>query len=147
MENKLDWTKPIQTRDGYKARLIWTGDLGTGFTVEHKRIVAVSSLTCGEFVVVFGEDGKSLSNENKDIINVPEKQYWSKPEHIPNGGHVWLKDKYSNICYPITQIKEADAGVAFSIEVGAFFKVDFDAYLWSENCAGPWKECLVEDSK
>lgn len=79
-EQKVDWTKPIQTRCGLSARVLWTGILvGNGICV----VVAVKhSKTSNnkpvEETYHVSTDGCFLSktkfSSDLDILNVTEKQ-------------------------------------------------------------------------
>jgi len=77
MNTKIDWTKPVQTRDGRKARVLCTDIVG-GFNP----VVAAYIDGCAELVALYSIDGKyfASSDDNpRDLINIPEKQvieYW-----------------------------------------------------------------------
>jgi hypothetical protein len=68
---RLDITKPVQTRDGQKARIL-CDDLDR----RDGRILAVavaSDDTGGEYIVVRYPDGSvGCGNHDNDIVNVPE---------------------------------------------------------------------------
>lgn len=70
----LDLNKPVQTRDGRKARIICTDKKGTKFS-----IVALWEMVEGkEIINVYTENGKARSNEvdsPDDLINVPEERW------------------------------------------------------------------------
>jgi hypothetical protein len=77
MEKKFDPTKPVQTRDGRKARIVDTnfkGILGQG------QIVAIVSEPSGyETLVVYCDDGQMYEDRNdvRNLVNVPEKRgFW-----------------------------------------------------------------------
>jgi hypothetical protein len=68
--SKFDPTKPVQTRDGRKARILCTNAVGT-----HPIIAAVNSSdgVC-EYPIQVQDDGKVYSGESKsDLVNVPQE--------------------------------------------------------------------------
>ncbi len=90
----IDWTKPIQTKDGRKARLLGTL-AGNG-----RRIIAISnSDTNEELYEVLFADGSQDGGWGKDnIINVPEKM----KVHIYRDGLGMLKicESCGALAYP-----------------------------------------------
>ena len=75
VENKpvtVDWTKPIQTRDGYPARVLCT-DLKSG--TDREVAVVVSYQEDDEGLIRVAYDGRMYDKREYpgDIINVPEK--------------------------------------------------------------------------
>lgn len=70
---EIDWRKPIQTRDGRKAR-VWDEPLRDG-----RRIVVVEGHDRIEGFCARGPDGTAgclLTKHDDDIINVPEPERW-----------------------------------------------------------------------
>ena len=65
----VDWTKPIQTRDGRKARLL--GELKTSSVETERRAVAVECPDGSEWGYTIFED---------DIINVPPRKVMREVE-------------------------------------------------------------------
>ena len=69
MTNPLDWTKPIQTRDGCKAR-VWDEPMSDG-----RRVVVVGDE--GQILHGYPPDGKYHETlKGLDIINAPEPERW-----------------------------------------------------------------------
>ena len=68
---KLDLTKPVQTRDGRKARILCT-DAHIGMPV----IALVAEPSASERVVLYGADGNFFADKTEesrnDLVNVPE---------------------------------------------------------------------------
>jgi hypothetical protein len=75
MEKKFDPTKPVQTRDGRKARIV-----ATGLNCIQGSIVAVvTHQDGGEYASHFFDDGRYILREESDLdlVNVPEKRgFW-----------------------------------------------------------------------
>lgn len=73
-EPKLDLSKPVQTRDGRKARIICTDRKGHGH-FDSLTIVALVKYDDAEVVHVYRQDGKSIDEGERsfDLINVPAK--------------------------------------------------------------------------
>jgi hypothetical protein len=72
MEKKFDPTKPVQTRDGRKARIV-----ATGLNCIQGSIVAVvTHQDGGEYASHFFDDGRYISGVegDLDLVNVPEKR-------------------------------------------------------------------------
>lgn len=70
----VDWSKPIQTRDGRKARLL--GELKTSSAETENRVVAVEGAGGDEGVYPYFENGSYFLHEegHRDIINVPPRK-------------------------------------------------------------------------
>lgn len=70
----IDWSKPIQTVDGKKARLI--GELKTLHTENDNKVVAVELPTGYECVYTHYENGRFFLHKEdpRDIINVPPRK-------------------------------------------------------------------------
>ena len=73
----VDWSKPIQTRDGRKARLL--GQIVNQRFGGHTRVVCITDTVAGdEWVHYVNAYSGSVHNEaddrNYDIINVPERK-------------------------------------------------------------------------
>jgi len=85
MTDALDWTKPIQTRDGRKAR-VWDEPLSDG-----RRVVVVTS-NGTEDIAQYLPHGELACGgdmlECLDIINAPEPERWLV-FHEAMGG-VWI---------------------------------------------------------
>ena len=66
----VDWTKPIQTKDGRRAIYI-----GVGHDKKYPRLVEVDGKPLEWLVDRFMEDGRSLEDCNSldDLENIPEK--------------------------------------------------------------------------
>ena len=66
----FDPTKPVQTRDGRKARALII-DLNNSYPI----IAAITEPSGIEFTCAYFSDGRELrhSNSNCDLINIPEK--------------------------------------------------------------------------
>jgi len=66
----LEINKPVQTRDGRKARIIATDKKG-----EYPIVALIND--CETIILSYTKEGHQISNcENKtDLINVPEKRY------------------------------------------------------------------------
>lgn len=76
MTNTLDWTKPIQTRDGRKAR-VWDEPLSDGrrvVVVTHEGGEEVPGVRLSNGVREGWSDGDE--GGRYDIINAPEPEYW-----------------------------------------------------------------------
>jgi hypothetical protein len=77
MEKKFDPTKPVQTRDGRKARIV---DTNYKDILGHGQIVAIISEPSGyETLVVYCDDGQMYEDRNavRNLVNVPEKRgFW-----------------------------------------------------------------------
>lgn len=71
MQKQLDTTKPVQTRDGRKARIICTDRKGDS----QCPILALVQCEDGmERLLMCGKDGKALDMlSDSNLINVPEK--------------------------------------------------------------------------
>lgn len=69
----IDWTKPIQTRNGRKARVLCT-DLASNPS-ELIVVTAVRDPDGNEFVQLVRQDGRVLksSNDVLDMLNIPEE--------------------------------------------------------------------------
>lgn len=69
-----DWSKPIQTVDGRKARLL--GELKTSSIYNESRVVAVEEPNGDEHAKSYFEDGQYFSDRKSqhDIINVPPRK-------------------------------------------------------------------------
>ena len=84
METKLDVTKPVQTRDGRKARIICT-DL----KYDVYPICAIITMPNGnELAASFTSDGRLNANTitTHDLVNFPEKpsyRAWTLDDDIP----------------------------------------------------------------
>lgn len=72
-DTPIDWTKPIQTKDGKPARVIAT-DIDSDYPIA----VAFKSSPRMEYVHAFTQVGWTYSNgKNIQIVNVPERiQGW-----------------------------------------------------------------------
>lgn len=82
----VDWTKPIQTRDGRKARL-----LGMLDNKIYTHAVAITD-GAGEFVTICADNGTYSDTASRlDIVNIPPK-----PRQID----VWVNYFYDGL-YPI----------------------------------------------
>lgn len=69
-EIKFDPTKPVQTRDGRKARIVCTDRVG------HTNLVALVMTDYFEAVYSYYSTGKHISgNDGADLVNVPEKRW------------------------------------------------------------------------
>ena len=71
----IDWSKPIQTVDGKKARLL--GELKTLHTENDNKVVAVELPTGYECVYTYYANGRSFlhkEDHTRDIINVPPRK-------------------------------------------------------------------------
>lgn len=112
----LDLTKPVQTRDGRKARIICSDF--SGFDGRYP-IIAIIKNKLGEDVSVFTKNGKLYDDEildnvesNEDLINVPVLN----SSDIYIGGIYRSKDEWIYICvcvsnkeYPVFLIFEDDS--------------------------------------
>lgn len=69
-----DWSKPIQTVDGRKARLL--DELETPAVRDERRVVVVEDLNGYERAYVYFENGQFVHGRNSqnDIINVPPRK-------------------------------------------------------------------------
>lgn len=71
-ERKFDPTKPVQTRDGRKARILATD-------IKHEKYPISAAVTMGngnEVVCAFSPDGcfhYERMHRNEDLVNIPEK--------------------------------------------------------------------------
>lgn len=83
----VDWTKPIQTRDGRKARVICT-DAKKSRSV----IVLVENSSGGEHVHDYEDNGSHYSVNSEahvlDVINVPEKRTWKGWINVYENGYI-----------------------------------------------------------
>jgi len=68
----IDWSKPVQTRDGRKVRVLCTNLLG-----EHPIAAAISDYKEGEYVVTRPLSGQHREHAVSpgDLINVPEERW------------------------------------------------------------------------
>jgi hypothetical protein len=92
--NKFDPTKPVQTRDGRKARILCT-DLKTD-----QPIVAAVTNRCGEeFAHRFSISGHFYPSQTVadiDLINIPEEpkwRAWNKFSELPDNAWFRLKNQ------------------------------------------------------
>lgn len=76
----VDWTKPIQTVDGRKARLL--GELKTLSVEAESMVVAVERAGGYESVHAYLENGRYFSYKEspRDIINVPPRKVMREVE-------------------------------------------------------------------
>lgn len=74
---------------------------------------------------------------------IPFKQYWSKPEDIPNNGNIWMRHMdYDN------QYRKIDVIESKSIVIGAAwlsYSNNLQNYRWSLTPYGEGNECLIEN--
>ena len=115
----IDWDKPIQTRDGRKARVLATDikDLNRGDLV-----VAAIDYGTYELVKTFYKDGWNMENargDSDDIINVPTKR---------KGVVVVTKDRLGKPTCRILEAKGIAGEVGWQCE-GAIATVPIE---WSE---------------
>ncbi len=97
----VDWTKPIQTVDGRKARLL--GELKASSVHNESRVVAVEEPNGDEHAKSYFEDGQYFSDRKSqhDIINVPprrvmrEVEAWVVVDHLGNYRSAWSKEAYA----------------------------------------------------
>ena len=70
----VDWTKPIQTEDGRKARLL--GELKTSSVLHESRVVAIECPDGHEWGYTVFEDGRCCRQveSTRNIINVPPRK-------------------------------------------------------------------------
>lgn len=70
----IDWTKPIQTRIGETAEVLWL--YGSQVTSMYRRVCVVGKGTRDERVIQVLEDGHFYTNQEteSDIVNVPEEK-------------------------------------------------------------------------
>ena len=75
-----DWSKPIQTVDGRKARLL--GELKASSVHNESRVVAVEEPNGDEHAKSYFEDGQYFSDRKSqhDIINVPPRRVMREVE-------------------------------------------------------------------
>ena len=65
---KLDPNKPVQTRNGRRAKIVYTFKNSTHF------VVLSDTNTDTEYWIIVDDEGKSFRNEIEDnIINVPDR--------------------------------------------------------------------------
>ena len=68
----VDWTRPVQTRDGRKARVLCTNKVGG------QPVVVLVEVCSEETIQTVNIDGSFHNNEgarsNYDIMNIPEKR-------------------------------------------------------------------------
>ena len=70
MEKKFDPTKPVQTRDGRKARIICTDRDFTGYSI----VALIKTESEEERIEAYRSDGsRKFYRDDLDLINVPEK--------------------------------------------------------------------------
>jgi hypothetical protein len=102
MEKKFDPTKPVQTRDGRKARIV-----ATGLNCIQGSIVAVvTHQDGGEYAGHFFDDGRYILGEegDLDLVNVPEKRGFWVNFYPGQGGWVFL--------HPSRKEADIDAGAS-----------------------------------
>ena len=69
----VDWTKPVQTRDGRAVRVLCTDAKGSPYPV----IALLIGSDGSEVLDTFTEEGKAHSNaalSRNDLVNVPERE-------------------------------------------------------------------------
>lgn len=99
--NKFDPTKPVQTRDGRKARIICSNAKQGRYPI----VALVENRDMAEEIGSFTTDGKEWDFESKgkrDLINVPERierEYWVNVYEDRQGIGFWdskqLADDYA----------------------------------------------------
>jgi hypothetical protein len=98
MDKKLDLSKPIQTRDGRRARILANDLKGTRPLVA---AISTSDSSPNEGVYTYLEDGRYLTSDphHFDLVNVPvKKEGWTVVRPYPigyDGSHAyatWLFD-------------------------------------------------------
>ena len=95
----VDWTKPIQTRDGDRARLV--GTLNYGCAREMTRVVVRVGANGKDFGGVWTCYESGLHRGDSDIINVPprketrEVEAWVVVDHLGNYRSAWSKEAYA----------------------------------------------------
>jgi hypothetical protein len=139
MKQQFDPTKPVQTRAGLRAG-IYSTDNGGDYPIHgwhedggerHVTAWAADGLYC------FGAKG------NVDLINIPVKTYWSKPEDIPADAR-WFMD-YDGDCAAIQLV--TSWGFILAEDVRIRFE-ELQSWVWSDRPFSKFedgKECLVEE--
>lgn len=94
----IDWSKPIQTSGGYKARLV--GTLARQF---RPRLVAYMTKNGEENSISVSESGRAVGDDvgsPYDIINTPEKKperwvnvYWDQIKRMAESYVVWNSER------------------------------------------------------
>lgn len=90
MNKPFDPTKPVQTRDGRKARIICTDRKSPSFPI----IALIEAGSGREQFDSFSSEGKLGTGQcDMDLINISEEPKWRawKPEEVPVGAQIRFK--------------------------------------------------------
>ena len=111
----IDWTKPIQTKAGEPAELLFTYSTEARYT----RLCVLGKETRGERVNSYTEDGRLYFGDEstQDIINVPEEMVLAVISLHKSGGIDFQPYQYSprDCAYRIT-IKQTGDKVTAEVE-------------------------------
>ena len=102
MTKPFDPTKPVQTRDGHKARIVCTDRKGT------VSIVALVERYSHENAVYYGSDGRLVGSKESrlDLVNIPEVT--TKIAHVYLDGSRRIWGDYTG--YPLRRINDKYIG-------------------------------------
>ena len=92
---------------------------------------------------VYEKDWGGWLSNNHYLELIPIKQYWSKPEDIPNNGNIWMKHKEGVVYTKIESIDKNRFETDF--DSIAFKDYSLQNYRWSLTPYGEGKECLIEN--
>lgn len=90
MSKSFDPTKPVQTRDGHKARILCT-DRATDSGLSIVALVMSRNGT-QETVVTLEADGRfhNFRQSNNDLVNIPVVRKMYAYQYKPEGKHPWV---------------------------------------------------------
>lgn len=141
----FDPAKPVQCRDGRKARIVFTDSVCT-YAGRRQPIIAEVETPEGFRALEFFEDGRWRNHEDdKDLINIPEEKWrpWTRHEFPLNAIF-----KFGETGIPTNWIDLADRGVVLGVDATGFVYTSFQKLLenWihTVDLGKTWHKCGVK---
>lgn len=123
MQNTLDFTKPIQTRDGRKARIV-----STGFEFEHDSRYSIIAEVEGEGYITYTNKGVQYyhGDSDLDLQNIPQETFEQKVERFKKSDYFVAEKTSSEWDYEVVTWSDKDGYFVHTYIEGAMEHVGFE---------------------
>lgn len=114
----IDWSKPVQTRDGRKVRILCMN----AKTIDNRPVCVLYDNDGSECAALYTREGKIPGfSSDMDLVNVPEERWVNLYHPLRDGPQTNQRDAF---VYPSKEEAEKRCGCAGNTYIGTFRLVE-----------------------